>query len=39
VGKSIFTFAPESKAACEYAALVDEVEARLRMSVPVLAGT
>jgi chromosome partitioning protein len=38
-GKSIFAFAPDSKAACEYTTLADEIEARLRMSVPVLAGT
>ena len=38
-GKSIFTFAPDSKAACEYTMLADEIEARLRANVPVLAGT
>lgn len=38
-GKSIFAFAPDSKAACEYTTLVDEIEARLRAGVPVLAGT
>ncbi|MDY0357563.1 MAG: AAA family ATPase [Sedimentisphaerales bacterium] len=38
-GKSIFTFAPDSKAAREYATLVDEIEARLRTSAPSFAGT
>ena len=38
-GQSIFTFAPDSKAAREYGALADEVEARLRMAEPVFAGT
>jgi len=38
-GKSIFTFAPDSKAAYEYTTLADEIEARLRAEVPVLAGT
>jgi chromosome partitioning protein len=35
-GKSIFTFAPSSKAAEEYAALADEVMARLRTPEPAL---
>jgi chromosome partitioning protein len=38
-GQSIFTFAPESKAAREYAMLAEEVEARLGATEPVLAGT
>ena len=38
-GKSIFTFAPDSKAALEYRALADEVLARLRMSAPVVSST
>lgn len=38
-GQSIFTFAPDSKAAYEYARLAEEVEARLRVPEPVFAGT
>jgi chromosome partitioning protein len=38
-GKSIFTFAPESKAAREYAALAGEIGSRLRSAEPVFAGT
>lgn len=38
-GQSIFTFAPDSKAAYEYARLAEEVEARLRAAEPVFAGT
>jgi chromosome partitioning protein len=38
-GKSIFTFAPDSKAALEYRALADEVLARLRICEPVLSST
>jgi chromosome partitioning protein len=34
-GKSIFTFAPDSKAAMEYRALADEILARLRVCEPV----
>ena len=39
VGKSIFTFAPESKAAREYAALAQEVEMRLQGVQTAFAGT
>lgn len=39
VGKSIFTYAPDSTAAREYAALAQEVEVRLRGGQPVFAGT
>jgi len=38
-GKSIFTFAPDSKAALEYKALADEVLTRLRTPVPVISST
>jgi len=38
-GKSIFTFAPESKAALEYKALADEILARLRVSTPIISST
>ncbi len=38
-GESIFTFAPDSKAAREYRALADEILARLRVIEPVSAGT
>jgi len=38
-GQSIFGFAPDSKAAYEYARLAEEVEARLRVGEPVFAGT
>jgi chromosome partitioning protein len=35
-GKSIFTFAPDSRPALEYKALADEILVRLQISVPVL---
>jgi chromosome partitioning protein len=38
-GESVFTFAPDSKAAREYETLAQEVEARLREDVPAFAGT
>lgn len=38
-GESVFTFAPDSKAAREYATLADEVGARLRMDASVFVGT
>jgi chromosome partitioning protein len=38
-GESIFTFAPQSRAALEYAALADEVGARLEADEPIFAGT
>jgi chromosome partitioning protein len=38
-GKSIFAFAPDSKAALEYRALADEVLARLRISAPIISST
>ncbi|UCD50080.1 MAG: ParA family protein [Phycisphaerales bacterium] len=38
-GHSIFTFAPDSKAAREYMQLAEEVQARLRESEPVFVGT
>ena len=38
-GKSIFAFAPESKAAQEYLALTDEIMARLRTPEPALVET
>ncbi len=38
-GKSIFAFAPDSKASYEYNMLVDEIEARLRAGAPAFAGT
>jgi chromosome partitioning protein len=38
-GKSIFAFAPDSKAALEYRALADEILVRLRTSVPVISST
>lgn len=38
-GQSIFTYAPESIAAEEYAALASEVEVRLRGGQPMFAGT
>lgn len=39
VGKSIFTYAPESNAAREYAELAKEVEVRLHGGQPVFVGT
>jgi len=38
-GESVFTFAPDGKAALEYATLADEVGARLRAEEPVFTGT
>jgi chromosome partitioning protein len=38
-GRSIFTFAPDSKAALEYRALADEILVRLRACEPLVAGT
>ena len=38
-GKSIFSFAPDSKAAFEYRELADEALARLNIGEPALAGT
>jgi len=38
-GQSIFTFAPDSKAAREYASLAEEVMARLHVNEPAFAGT
>ncbi len=38
-GESVFTFAPDSKAAREYATLADEITARLRTETPVFVGT
>ena len=38
-GQSIFTFAPDSKAALEYATLAEEIEVRLRANEPVFVGT
>ncbi len=38
-GQSVFTFAPDCKAALEYATLAEEVSARLRTEAPVFAGT
>ena len=38
-GESVFTFAPDSKAAREYATLADEITARLRTEAPVFVGT
>jgi chromosome partitioning protein len=38
-GKSIFTFAPDSKASLEYKALADEVLARLQASTPAISST
>ncbi len=38
-GKSIFTFAPGSKAAAEYTMLAEEIEARLQAVEPVFSGT
>jgi chromosome partitioning protein len=38
-GQSIFTFAPDSKAAGEYRALADEILMRLNIAEPAFAGT
>jgi chromosome partitioning protein len=38
-GQSVFTFAPQSKAALEYATLAEEISTRLHMDAPVFAGT
>lgn len=38
-GRSIFAFAPDSRAAREYATLAEEIGDRLRMGEPVFAGT
>jgi len=38
-GRSIFSFAPDSKAALEYRALADEILVRLRVPELVVAGT